>query len=126
MPSGLRLYAAPNPYFEAHFAAQEMVLLHEQGVDFGDMAVAMGDPGFAGVLAAVLRSYRIPAYVARKLPIVTHGAVRFLLSSLRAVAEGYGPQEMLSVIKSGYAPITQEDAWNLENYILSYGIRGKL
>ena len=126
VPSGLRLYAAPNPYFEAHFAAQEMVLLHEQGVDFGDMAVAMGDNGFSGVLAAVLRSYRIPAYVARKLPIVTHGAVRFLLSSLRAVAEGYSAPEMLNVIKSGFAPITQEDAWNLENYILSYGIRGKL
>ena len=126
VPSGLRLYAAPNPYFEAHFAAQEMVLLHEQGVDFGDMAVAMGDPGFSGVLAAVLRAYRIPAYVARKLPIVTHGAVRFLLSSLRAVAEGYSAQEMLNVIKSGYAPITEEDAWNLENYILSHGVRGKL
>ncbi|MBR4538089.1 MAG: PD-(D/E)XK nuclease family protein [Clostridia bacterium] len=126
IPSGLRLYAAPNPYFEAHFAAQEMVLLHEQGVDFGDMAVAMGDPGFSGVLSAVLRSYRVPAYVARKLPIVTHGAVRFLLSSLRAVAEGYSAPEMISVIKSGYAPITEEDAWNLENYILSHGIRGKL
>ena len=126
VPSGLRLYAAPNPYFEAHFAAQEMVLLHEQGIDFGDMAVAMGDPGFSGVLSAVLRAYRIPAYVARKLPIVTHGAVRFLLSSLRAVAEGYSAPEMISVIKSGYAPITEEDAWNLENYILSHGIRGKL
>ncbi len=126
IPSGLRLYAAPNPYFEAHFAAQEMVLLHEQGMDFGDMAVAMGDASFSGVLSAVLRSYRIPAYVARKLPIVTHGAVRFLLSSLRAVAEGYSAPEMISVIKSGYAPITEEDAWNLENYILSHGIRGKL
>ena len=126
VPSGLRLYAAPNPYFEAHFAAQEMMLLNEQGVDFGDMAVAMGDPGFSGVLAAVLRAYRIPAYVARKLPIVSHGAVRFLLSSLRAVAEGYSAPEMISVIKSGYAPITEEDAWNLENYILSHGVRGKL
>lgn len=126
VPLGLRLYAAPNPYFEAHFAAQEMVLLHEQGVDFGDMAVAMGDPGFSGVLSSVLRAYRIPAYVARKLPIVAHGAARFLLSSLRAVAEGYGAQEMLTVIKSGYAPVTEEDAWRLENYILSYGIRGKL
>ena len=126
VPSGLRLYAAPNPYFEAHFAAQEMLLLNEQGVDFGDMAVAIGDPGFSGVLASVLRAYRIPAYVARKLPIVTHGAVRFLLSSLRAVAEGYSAPEMISVIKSGYAPITEEDAWRLENYILSYGIRGKL
>ena len=126
VPSGLRLYAAPNPYFEAHFAAQEMVLLNEQGVSFGDMAVAMGDPGFSGVLSAVLGSYRIPAYVARKLPIVTHGAVRFLLSSLRAVSEGYSAPEMISVIKSGYAPITEEDAWHLENYILSHGVRGKL
>ncbi len=126
VPGGLRLFAAPNPFFEAHFAAQEMLLLHEQGVGFGDMAAAIGDPGFSGVLTAVLRSYRIPAYVARKLPIVTHGAVRFLLSSLRAVAEGYDAQEMIAVIKSGYAPITEEDAWRLENYVLSYGVRGKL
>ena len=126
VPAAIRLHAAPNPYFEAHFAAQEMVLLHEQGMAWGDMAVAMGDPGFAGTLATVLRAYSIPAYVARKLPIVNHGAVRFLLSSLRALAEGYSADEMLNVIKSGFAPIAQEDAWRMENYILSYGIRGKL
>lgn len=126
IPSAIRLYAAPTPYFEAHFAAQEMVLLHESGMPFGDMAVAMGDAGFAGVLSAVLDSYRIPAYAARKLPAVTHGAARFLLSSLRAVGSGYAQEDMLSVIKSGYAPIPETDVWQLENYMLSYGIRGKL
>ena len=126
VPSAIRLYAAPSPYFEAHYIAQEMVLLHESGVPFGKMAVAMGDEGFSGVLATVLRSYEIPAYIARKLPAASQGAARFLVSSLRAIAEGYSTEEMLSVIKSGYAPVTQEDAWRLENYILSYGIRGKL
>ena len=124
--AAVRLYAAPNPYFEAHFAAQEMLLLHEKGVAFGEMAVAMGDAGFAGTLATVLESYRIPAYVTRKLPAAGHGASRFLLSSLRAVGEAYPADAMLALIKSGYAPVTQEDAWRLENYILSYGIRGKL
>ena len=126
VPPSIRLYAAPNPYFEAHFAAQEMVLLHEAGMAYGDMAVALGDEGFSGTLATVLQSYRVPAYLSRKLPIVTHGAAQFMLSSLRAVAEGYAADEMLALIKSGFAPIRQEDGWRLENYILSYGIRGKL
>ena len=126
VPGSIRLYAAPNPYFEAHFAAQEMLLLHEKGVSFGEMAVAMGDTQFAGMLSTVLQAYRIPAYVARKLTAASHGAARFLLSSLRAAAEGYPTQEMVNIIKSGYAPISQEDAWKMENYVLSYGIRGKM
>lgn len=126
VPDCVRLYAAPNPYFEAHFAAQEMVLLHEKGVNWGDMAVVMGDEGFSGTLSTVLHAYRIPAYVSRKLPLARHGAAKFLLSSLRAIAEGYSADEMLAVIKSGFAPVEQEEAWRLENYIVSYGIRGKL
>ncbi len=126
IPAAVRLYAAPSPYFEAHFAAQEMVLLHENGMAYGDMIAVMGDPNFAGVLSTVLSSYRIPCYISRKMPAATHGASRFLLSSLRAVADGYSTEEMLSVIKSGYTPIAEEDAWRMENYIQSYGIRGKL
>lgn len=121
----IRLYAAPSPYFEAHFAAQEILLLHEKGVAFGDMAVVMGDSGFSGLLATVLADYQIPAYIARKLPAASHGAARFLLSSLGAIAAGYPAQEMIAVIKSGYAPLDEQECWLLENYILSYGIRGR-
>ena len=126
VPTRIRLSASPSPYFEAHFAAQEMVLLHERGMDWGDMSVMYGDSHFAGLLSSVLQSYQIPAYTAQKLSTVSHGAARFLLASLRAVGEGYPAEEMLSLIKSGYGPIPQEDAWRLENYILAYGIRGKL
>ena len=126
IPASIRLYAAPNPYFEAHFAAQEMVLLHEKGMAYGDMIAVMGDASFAGALETVLSSYRIPCYIARKMAAVSHGASRFLLSSLRAVADGYSVEEMLSVIKSDFAPISEEEVWQLENYIQSYGIRGKL
>lgn len=122
----IRLYAAPSPYFEAHFIAQEIRALNESGVAFGDMAVAMGDASFAGTLSTVCQAYQIPAYVSRKLPAASHGAARFLLASLRAVSGGWDQEDMLSLIKSGYAPIGEEDSWRLENYVLSYGIRGKM
>lgn len=121
----IRLYAAANPYFEAHFAAQEMLLLNESGVPFGDMALAYGDPGFAGLLKTVLDAYRIPAYVARKLPAASHGAARFLLSSLKAISNGYDADSLVTAMKSGYAPLTGPESWRLENYVLSHGIRGK-
>jgi len=124
--SAIRLYAAPNPYFEAHFAAQEILLLHEKGIDFGDMAVVMGDEGFAGVLETVLRSYRIPAHVAKKLPVLSHGAARFLLSSLKAAGENYTIPDMQAILQSGYAPLAEKDCWLMENYMLSHGIRGKM
>ena len=80
------------------------------------------DPEFSCVPAEVGNG-RAAVVIAK---LESHGAVRFLLSSLRAVSEGYSAPEMISVIKSGYAPITEEDAWHLENYILSHGVRGKL
>ena len=121
----IRLYAAPTPYFEAHFIAGEMLHLHEKGTAFEDMAVVWGDDRFAGTVQEVLSSYNIPCYVGRKLPAARHGAARFLIASLRAMAEGYPETEMLNMIKSGYAPLTDRQCWQLENYLLSYGIRGK-
>lgn len=121
----LRLYAAPTPYFEAHFMAGEMLRLHEKGMAFSDMAVVLGDESFSGTLHEVLSSYQIPCYVGQKLPAARHGAARFLIASLRAMAEGYPENEMLNLIKSGYAPLLPLQCWQLENYLLSYGIRGK-
>ena len=121
----LRLYAAPTPFFEAHFMAAQMLQLHEKGMPFSDMAVVLGDESFAGTLKEVLSSYRIPCYVGQKMPASRHGAARFLIATLRAMAEGYPENEMLNVIKSGYAPLMDKQCWQLENYILSYGIRGK-
>lgn len=123
--TALRLYAAPTPYFEAHFVAGEILRLHQQGMDFADMAVVMGNDSLSGTLHEVLSSYNIPCYVGQKLPAAHHGAARFLIASLRAMAEGYPEGEMLGIIKSGYAPLLPRQGWQLENYLISYGIRGK-
>lgn len=59
-----------------------------------------------------------------KEPLLSHGLVRLLLSAVRAATGGYRAEDMLAAIKSGYAPLSQEEAWQLENYALAYGING--
>lgn len=120
----ITLYAAPNPYFEAHYIAQRIVEMNMSGIPYGDIAIVMGNPAFAGMLRGVLSSYRIPAYIAQKRPAASEGLARFVLCSLSAAAERWQQADMLGLIKSGCADIENEDVWLLENYILSNGIQG--
>ncbi len=124
-PENLRLFAAPTPYAEAQFILQCIALERERGVPLSDMQVLCGDLAqLSGALESAFASYGIPAYIARKLPAVSHGAARFLLASLRAAAGGYRPEDMLDVIQSGFAPLAEDACWRLENYMLGYGIVG--
>lgn len=122
----ISLRAAPNPYAEAHEAAAEMIRLHEDGIAWGEMAVAAGSlPAYASILSAVLTSYRIPFYLEEKAPASSHGLIRFVLHAIRAASKGYSRADVLACLKSGYAPIDPIDCFRLENYALAYGIYGE-
>ena len=126
-PDHVRLHAAPTPYDEMRHVAEEITKLHLQGMPYSRMAVAFGDAGgYEGVTESVFKSYGIPFYLPRKMPMSAHGAARFLLASLEACASRFDPMDIRDMLHSGYAPIEEEAAFALENYIISYGIRGKL
>ena len=59
-----------------------------------------------------------------ELPARRHGLVRMLLAALRCCGEGWRQEDMLALVKSGFAPLTEEEAFRLENYALENGIRG--
>lgn len=126
VPDALRLYAGATPYDEMRFVAREILRLHGQGVPFEQMAVAFGNlDGYEGVTENVFASYGIPYYLPRKLSAQSHGAVRFLLSSLRAATENLDGDWVIDMLHSGYAPLSDSMCFRMENYILSCGIRGK-
>lgn len=125
VPPHITLFEAATPYAEAHYIAQEILACVRRGMAYGDIAVLCGNMAdYASVLDTVLRQYGIPAYIAVKEPLLSHGLVRLLLSAVRAATGGYRAEDMLAVIKSGYAPLSQEQAWQLENYALAYGTNG--
>lgn len=124
-PEGLFLYAAPSIHREAHHAAAEILRLHRQGIPFGEIGVVAGDmAGYSSILHGVFSSYGIPFYLADKTPTATQGLVRFLIYGIRAATKGYRREDVVQCIKSGFAPLSPEEGFALENYALAYGIQG--
>ncbi len=124
-PEAISLFAAPNPYAEAHEAASQMIKLHEKGFAWGEMAVAAGSlQAYGSILSAVFASYGIPFYLEEKVPAASHGLIRFLTHALRAASKGYARTDIIGCLKSGYAPVSPEDCHKLENYAIANGIYG--
>ena len=113
-----------SPFEEAtQMARQILWLCTQQGIDIERIAVLYPDQnGYALAVATALGDAGIPFYTDQKLPATSHGLIRFLLYALRAIANGYRNDEMIGLLKSGYSPLSFEEACALENYAISFGI----
>ena len=116
-------HMAANPYAEAAHIAAALRAWHNAGIPWQRMAVAMADSGaLAGILAVTLQGAGIPHYIARKDGAARHGLCRLLLGALRCATSGYATADVLHMAKSGFAPVTAEEAHQVENYALAHGI----
>ena len=124
-PEHISLFEAATPYAEAQEIAQQITLLLRRGMLPDDIFVLCGSlDTYADVLEATLNAYEIPCYIAVKEQLRSHGIAKLLLAALRCVSGGYRREDMIAVLKSGYAPLTMEECWLLENYANRYGIGG--
>ncbi len=113
-----------SPFEEAAAASRQIMRLCAEGVDIDRIAVLYPDRnGYAFAVAAALADSGLPYYTDEKLPASTHALARFLLAALRAMAGGYAREDVVAVMKSGYAPLTFEEACTLENYAREYGVQ---
>jgi len=122
----LSIFTAPTPFSEVHYIAQQVITLLDQGEDPDSICVLCGDmTQYAPLFETIFHAYGIPAYVALKEPLSSHGLTRLLLSAVRAVTGRYRQEDMLSLLKSGFLPLEYEEIWVLENYVIRYGISGE-
>ena len=121
--SCIAAHAAATPYAEAAYIARTLRAWHEAGIPWQRMAVAMAESAaMPGILATTLTAAGIPHYVARKDSALRHGLCRMLLGALRSATGGYAAQDVLHMAKSGFSPLTAEEAHQLENYALENGV----
>lgn len=122
-PEGLTVHAAANPYAEAAHIARTLRQWHAEGIAWEHMAVAMAEGvSMPGILATTLTAAGVPHYVARKDSAIRHGLCRMLLGALRSATGGYATRDVLHLAKSGFSPLTEAEAHQLENYALENGV----
>lgn len=124
--SCVNLSSGLTPYEEATLMSRQVMKLLAQGMDIEQITVLYpDDSGYEFAVNAALTDSGLPFYTDRQLPASAHGLVRFILSALKAMTDGWRNRDMLAMLKSGYAPLTFEEACELENYLYLCGIDRK-
>ena len=108
---------------ECRSTAAEILRLVSEGARWRDISVACADfASYRPVLESAFRHFDIPAYFAGDTDILRQPVVHMLLSALDAATGGMEQEDVLSYLKSGFAPLEREACDRLENYALLWNI----
>lgn len=123
---GLRLVEAATRRLEAEAMAADILrLCREKGWHWRDIGILVRDAGNYGtMLEMVLQDARIPFFRDSKRASVHHPLAELVRSAFE-VLHGWHYDAMFRCIKTDFFPVTREEADLLENYVLTFGIRGR-
>ena len=124
----LRIWEASDSYAEAERVASEILrLVREEGFRFRDITVTARNLGaYEATVETVFARYGIPLYSARRSDILQQPLTALLLGALDAVTGGFEYEDVFRCLKTGLAGVDAEECDILENYALTWDIRGNM
>ena len=124
--AALRLHTASSPYAEVEWAAAECLrLVREEGYRFRDIAVtARSLEEYGELIETVFPRYGVPVFLGRMTDILQKPVLSLITSALAAVSGGYRYEDLFRYLKTGLVNLSGEERDLLENYVLTWDIRG--
>lgn len=115
-----------NIYAEAERVAAHIIeLVRDRNFRYRDIAVICNDMDVrGGILKRTFDRWGIPAFADRKRSVLHQPVVRFLLSFLEVIADGYDDEAIMGMAGAGLIGWSREDEELLANYVNEAGIRG--
>lgn len=120
------LYAGSTPWQETQQIAATLRKWHGEGIPWGEMAVALpaGAPA-SGMLRAGLKASGIPCVWQQKEKAADHPVCRLLLSALACLGRGYRTADVITMARSGFCVLTEQEGLRLEEYAAAHGIEDR-
>ncbi|MBQ1820726.1 MAG: exodeoxyribonuclease V subunit gamma [Clostridia bacterium] len=112
---------------EADVTADRILKLvrEDDSIRYSDIAIVVSSlETYAPLLKRAFRLRDIPLFFDASHPILGHAAADFVLSSVRAAVDSLNVNDLLHVLKSGYAGVGTDETEIFENYLLRYGLFG--
>lgn len=123
---GVRLYAAASPFEECeHAAAHIRRKVRDEGARYRDFVVTARDiEPYSAFLAMAMARYDVPVFLAEKPDLLSRPPMALVAGALDAVRTGFRYEEMFACLKTGLTSLTRDEVDRLENYVLTWRIRG--
>lgn len=124
----IRILESANAYAEVERTAAEILrLVREDGFRFRDITVtARNLSAYEITVESVFARYGIPLYSARRSDILQQPLTALLLGALDAVTGGFEYEDVFRCLKTGLAGVGAEECDLLENYALTWDVRGAM
>jgi len=122
----VRIAAAPDLRREVRFVAAEIVrLVREKALRYRDIAVIASDlEGYEHYIRAYFSDYSVPFFIDKPKNLSGYPVSELVCSALQVLTGGFSSPDVFSYLKSGLAPIEDDQIYRLENYCLAFGITG--
>ncbi len=123
---GIACFNAADKRAELDAVFIDMVRRHrETGCRWRDMAIVSNQlSNYHRLIERVAAAYQVPIFIDGRRPALNHYIVDFILSTLRAILYNYRTRDVIKLLKTGFFELSQVRVWQIENYALSYNIRG--
>ncbi len=123
---GVCLYSAASPFDECeHAAAYIRKKVRDEGARYRDFIVAARDiEPYAAFLGMAMSRYDVPIFLAEKPDLLSRPPLALITNALDAVQTNFRYEEMFSCFKTGLTHLAQDETDKLENYVLTWNIRG--
>ncbi len=123
----VRMYEAADLYDEINYTAKEIFrLVHEQRYKYNEIEIIARDLDmYKSVIRSEFPKYNIPYFLSDSECLDNKAFIRMILSAFDAVHGNYDTEAILRIAKSGFTKITENEAFELENYVYIWSIRGK-
>ena len=118
--------AAVTPRQEVEWCAAEILrLLREENYRCRDIAVcARTLDGYGELIDSVFARYGVPVFLSAMEDVLEKPVLALVTSALAAAAEDYPYEELFRYLKTGLTGISDEERDLLENYALTWDLKG--
>ncbi len=123
---GVTLCQSSSPEEEVEAAGVWIVEhVRREGLRWREVAVQCGDLNAYGpIVSRAFARNGIPVFIDSRKAIIGHPAVRFLLSLIRVIERDYRTDDVLRLVKTGFAGVGAEVADRLEVWLTAFAPRG--
>lgn len=125
-PSGVTCAVPDDPRREVEWVcARILQLVRREGWRFRDVAVtARSLEDYEALIDDTFSRFGIPVFLARTQDILEKPVLSLITSALAAVSGGYRYEDMFRYLKTGLAGVEDDARDRLENYVITWDIKG--
>ena len=128
VPSRVQLAQLRNPTEECRFAAALCRrLVMRRRWRWRDVLILCRDlEAYHQPLQEAFRAYGVPLFLSSSRAASRHALAECLLSALRLIDESPQPEDAMALLRTGYMPLTADEADRLSNFAVKYGLRARM